>query len=69
MSILLDNNIDIAFISETWLSSETNSVTAHIKSYGFDLIHVFRDKRGGGVAILWNKRVQKHIKFSMLTKI
>ena len=64
MSILLDNNIDIAFISETWLSSETNSVTAHIKSYGFDLIHVFRDKRGGGVAILWNKRVQKHIKFS-----
>ena len=44
MSILLDNNIDIAFISETWLSSETNSVTAHIKSYGFDLIHVFRDR-------------------------
>ena len=64
MSILIDNNIDLAFISETWLSSQSNSITAHIKSYGYDFIHVFREKRGGGVGILWNKRVHSYITFS-----
>ena len=52
MSVLVDNNIDLAFITETWLSSQSNSITAHIKSYGFDLVHVFREERGGGVGIL-----------------
>ena len=64
MSVIVDNNIDLAFITETWLSSQSNSITGHIKSYGFDLVHVFREERGGGVGILWNKRIQKHIKFS-----
>ena len=64
MSILIDNDISLAFISETWFSSQTNSVTAHIKNYGFDLIHVFREKRGGGVGILWKKSIQKFIRFS-----
>ena len=52
MGILLDNKIHLAFISETWLSSVSNSTTALIKSYGYELIHVFREKRGGGVGIL-----------------
>ena len=64
MSILVDNDISLAFISETWFSSATNSVTAHIKNYGFDMIHVFREKRGGGVGILWKKSIQKYIRFS-----
>ena len=64
MSILSDNDIGLAFISETWFSSQTNSVTAHIKNYGFDLIHVFREKRGGGVGILWKKSIQKYVRFS-----
>ena len=68
MSILVDNDISLAFISETWFSSATNSVTAHIKNYGFDMIHVFREKRGGGVGILWKKSIQKYIRFSSVKK-
>ena len=64
MGILIDNEIDLAFISETWFNSQSNSITALIKSYGFEIIHVFREKRGGGVGILWKKCLQKHIRFS-----
>ena len=66
MGILVDNKIHLAFISETWLSSQSNSTTAQIKSYGYELIHVFREKRGGGVGILWKKDIQKYVRFSSI---
>ena len=59
MATLIDEGIHLAFISETWFSSLSNSITAQIKSYGYDLIHVFREKRGGGAGILWKKRYAK----------
>ncbi len=37
MEFLIDHNTDIAFITETWLKSDKNSVTAEIKNYGFEL--------------------------------
>ena len=52
MGILIDNEIDLAFISETWFNSQSNSITALIKTYGFEIIHVFREKWVGGVGIL-----------------
>ena len=53
MIMLQDNNIDIACISETWLTENTNCTTALIKSYGFNIIHTFRSiGRGGGTAII-----------------
>ena len=64
MATLIDEGIHLAFISETWFSSQSNSITAQIKSYGYDLIHVFREKRGGGAGILWKKDIQKFIRFS-----
>ena len=64
MATLIDNKIDLAFISETWLSSQSNSVTAQIKMYGYELIHAFRDKRGGGVGILWKNSIKNHVRFS-----
>ena len=66
MGILIDNQIHLALISETWLSSQSNSITAQIKSYGYELLHVFREKRGGGAGILWKKDIQKHIRFSSI---
>ena len=51
--ILSDENIDIALIQETWLSSENNVTTAKIKTAGFDVRHIFREKRGAGVAVLF----------------
>ena len=51
---LEDNKVDIAFITETWLSDKSSVTTGTIKSFGYDLIHGFRtDERGGGAAILF----------------
>ena len=56
MEFLIDHNTDIAFITETWLKSDKNSVTAEIKNYGFELKHNIRKDRekevGGGVGII-----------------
>ena len=56
MECLLDQMADIAFITETWLTSQNNDVTANVKSYGFNLCHTIRQdvnkSRGGGVGIL-----------------
>ena len=53
MEYLVDYNPDITFVTETWLQSEFNEVTAKVKTYGYRLIHRPRlHKRGGGVGII-----------------
>ena len=56
MSYIIDNQISICFVSESWLTSDNNNITATIKSYGFGIIHKPRKSceksRGGGVAII-----------------
>ena len=55
MCLLQDNNVDIAIVSETWLTDQANTTTATIKSYGFHITHDFRsDSRGGGTAVIYN---------------
>ena len=50
------HDVDIAFITETWLKSDKNCVSAEVKQGGFTLKHNIRNdpnkKRGGGVGIL-----------------
>jgi exonuclease III len=54
MIYLQDNNVDIAFISETWLTEQCNNTTSTIKSYGYSIIHSHRhDAKGGGTAIVY----------------
>ena len=57
MEYILDKQSDIVFISETWLKSDKNNITADIKDYGYTLIHNIRDdpdkERGGGVGIMF----------------
>ena len=48
-----DNQVDIAFITETWLSNESSVTTFAIKEAGYEIEHAYRSKRGGGVGILW----------------
>ena len=63
LSVLIDNEIDLAFISETWFSSQSNMIIAILKDAGFNIVHYFRtDKRGAGVAIIWNNRINKQIR-------
>ena len=56
MGHLTDRNPDVIFLTETWLTSEKNNITAEIKEYGYLPLHKIRKNRekdrGGGVGIL-----------------
>ena len=52
LQVLSDEETDIACIQETWLSQEHSATTGIIKQAGYDITHVYRDKRGAGVAVL-----------------
>jgi hypothetical protein len=56
--LLYDNQVDIAFITETWLSDEGSVTTFAIKEAGYKIDHAYRSKRGGGVAILWKSSLK-----------
>ena len=50
---LVDNDIDIAFVTETWMTNANNLTSGLLKESGYNMFHSFRtDQRGGGVAIL-----------------
>ena len=62
MEFLSDQSISLLFVTETWMTSMNNDVTATTKSHGFNMIHQIRpqysDKcRGGGVAIIFNSQL------------
>ena len=54
---LSDSNIDICFLTETWLRKGDTSKIAEIKDLGYNIIHQSRPGRGGGVAIAFKKDV------------
>ena len=66
MELLHDNQVDIAFITETWLSDESNTITFAIREAGYEIEHAYRSKTGGGVAILWKKH--HNVKFNFKRK-
>ena len=57
-----DANVDFGFVSETWLHTEKNDVTALVQDKGYKLRHVTRKNRdkelGGGVGILVRNTVK-----------
>ena len=61
MEHITDNNPDVVFLTETWLTSEKNSITAEVKDYGYKLLHKIRKNRekdrGGGVGILLRSNI------------
>ena len=64
LQVLNDKNIDIACFQETWLTSESSTITSIIKQAGYNIVHVFRThKKGAGVAILWKTKLEsiKHV--------
>ena len=53
IQLLEDNNIDIAFITESWMTCQNNHTSALLRESGYTMYHNFRqDKVGGGVAIV-----------------
>lgn len=54
MDFLVDNNVHILFVTETWLTDQNNHTTALIKEHGYKIYHHFRkEKTGGGVAVIY----------------
>ena len=59
MCLLQDEKVDIACVTETWLTDQANYVTSAIKSYGYDIIHTYRaDNRGGGTAVIYHSSLK-----------
>ena len=56
MEHVIDCDADVMLLSETWLKSKRNNVTAAVKEYGYTLRHCIRSNRaketGGGVGVL-----------------
>ena len=56
MEHILDCNSDVVFLTETWLQTDENAITAEAKTYGYELLHNRRKdrekERGGGVGLL-----------------
>ena len=52
--MLEDSDIDVAAITETWMTSERNNVTAAFKEAGYNVGHFYRNHcKGGGVALIF----------------
>ena len=56
LALLEDEDLDIAAVTETWMSSQQNNITAELRDNGYNIFHFNRDnKRGGGVALIFKK--------------
>ena len=67
MEHILDLDANAIFLSETWLESDKNDITALFKSYGYTLLHNRRKGReketGGGVGVaVKSTMIHKHKK-------
>ena len=53
----------VVFLTETWLTSEHNHVTALVKTYGYELLHSIRKDRlkdtGGEVGVLIKLKIRR----------
>ena len=56
ISLLEDEDLDVAAVTETWLSSQNNNTTSELRERGYSIYHFNRDhdvKKGGGVALVF----------------
>ena len=59
LQILDEINVSIACVVETWFDSESGPFSRRIKEAGYELHHAYREgKKGGGVAILYKKKMK-----------
>ena len=59
LQILDDDSIDICFLTETWLKTQYNYVTAALAESGFKITHNTRTaKKGGGVAVISRNNIE-----------
>ena len=62
---MVDENIQIACITESWLNEGHDHTVAKLKSFGFNISHSFRTHRNGGaVAILLQEKHDSFLFFA-----
>ena len=54
MELLNDSDIDVCFLTESWLKVSDKAKFAEIREHGYDIFSAPRKGRGGGVAFLFN---------------
>ena len=58
MLLLDDRSIDIAAVSESWLTAQSDATTGIMKSHGYTIFHDYRHhQRGGGTAIIYKGNI------------
>lgn len=57
VQLLDDNDVDVALVTETWLSAESGTTTFAIREHCYEIEHSYRGKRGGGVAIIYKPNI------------
>ena len=58
MDIFKQHNVDVAFLSETWLENSNNNVTATIKQCSYNIYHSNQFGRCKGVALLLHSKLK-----------
>ena len=50
---IVSQNIDVLALTETWLCCGDNAVLNELLPPGYDIRHADRERRGGGVALIY----------------
>ena len=56
LEFLKDHNINVCFLTESWLKVDDKAKFAEVKDYGYDIISTPRRGRGGGVAFIFDPK-------------
>ena len=65
LELLKDNDIDVCFVTESWLKSKDVAKYAEIHDFGYDIHSAPRRGRGGGVAFIFNPKRVKLVRNSV----
>ena len=77
LELLIDENIDVCFLTESWLKINDKAKFSEIREFGFEIISAPRKGRGGGVGFLYNpskvllkrNKVSTYVSFEVLKAV
>ena len=53
----MSHNLDVLALTETWLCNGDNIILNELLPPGYDIRHVDRGRRGGGVTLIYKKDI------------
>ena len=61
MEHMIDNDIDVCFLQETFLSVNDSVKVQEVRDYGFNIMSKPRPRHGGGTAIIYKNNVKLQV--------